>query len=613
MIIVGVAGVLPPAKLVSLTLDLLREQRVYCSDVLPVRSADGIALGAASPGSIEGSIAEDGPCSVVGVVRFDNRAEIERRLGGDRHHQTDVELLAALWRQAGEEALDWMVGDYAFAIHDSRTRSLSLVRDITGQRPLHYAQSRNGFAFASMPAALRHFDGNARLDCTILAKSAMAAADYSDGTCFAGVSRVQPGEILRLEPDGRIRKNSYWTPSCNPPDRGNRRDYVEQYRHLLDVAVGSRIWGSTLPIATHLSGGFDSSSVTATASRLLGCPEKVVAFTCAPQSTASAEQLPEFGDESSLARDVAERYGIRHLIVRETAPIADIIRAQGVLLQRPVGGAFNMAWWVAIREHAAKAGASRILVGQMGNMTLNAGTVTDLSEWLRRRHWLTWAKQSIGAARRPDLNWRGVLYNTLWPWLPRTVSNILERVALGVRPIRTMSFVRSDWQESIAADPPVSTNAYERRLPLLAQLEPSDLRMAAMAGHGVDELDPFSDRRVVEFSLTVPPDQLFWNGVQRPMMREALADRLPPTLFETFGRGQQAADWAARVTKPQLLSMIDEISGSRTAHELLDIDRMRSAIATWPTENWRTLPIIYQYRIALMDAISVGMFAAAYD
>jgi asparagine synthase (glutamine-hydrolysing) len=613
MIIAGVAGVSPSAELTSLTLDLLRQQRVYCPNICPIHSSNGIALGAASSGSVNSSIAEDGPCRVVAVVRFDNRDELERRLGGDHHHQTDAELLAALWRHAGEDTLDWLVGDYAFAVHDSRTRSLTLVRDITGQRPLHYAQSRNGFAFASMPAALRAFSGDARLDCRMLAKNAMATADYSDRTCFAGVSRVQPGEILRVAPDGHVRKDLYWTPSCNPPDRGDRRAYVEQYRHLLDLSVQSRISGSSLPIATHLSGGFDSSSVTATTSRLLGSPDNVVAFTFGPRSTTPAEQLPRFGDESSLARDVAERYGIRHVIVRETAPIADIIRAQGPLLQRPVVGAFNVAWWVAIRERAAKVGATRILIGQMGNLTLNAGTVTDLSEWLRRRHWLTWAKQSLAAARRPDLNWRGVLYNTLWPWLPPAVSNALERVAHGIRPLRSMSFVRAEWQQSIAPDPPISTNAYERRLPLLGQLDPSDLRMAAMASHGVDELDPFSDRRIVDFSLNVPPDQLFWNGVQRPMMREALADRLPETLFKTLGRGQQAADWAVRVTKPQLLSMIEEISASRAACELLDIDSMRSAVDGWPTEDWGSLPVIFQYRIALMDAISVGMFAAAYD
>lgn len=613
MIIAGVAGVMPPAELSSLTLNLLQDQRVYCPDALPIQFADGIALGASSPGPANGCIAKDGPLTLVGVVRFDNREELEHRLGGDPRHETDVEILAALWRHAGEQSLDWLAGDYAFAVHDSRTRSLSLVRDITGQRPLHYAQSRDGFAFASMPAALRHFDANSKLDCTILAKSAMAMADYSDATCFAGVSRVQAGEILRRGPDGSIRKNLYWRPSHNPPDRGDRHKYVEQYRHLLDVAVQSRIAGSPLPIATHLSGGFDSSSVTATASRLLGSPERLVAFTCAPLSTTSAESLPEFGDETSLARDVAERYGIRHLIVRDTAPIADVIRNQGSLLQRPVVGAFNMAWWVAIRDCAAEVGAKRILIGQMGNMTLNAGTVTDLSEWLRRRRWLTWATQSLAAARRPDLSWRGVIYNTVWPWLPQAVSNALERVALGVRPLKTLSFVRADWKHRIASDASVSTNAYERRFALLNQLEPSDLRMAAMAAHGLDELDPFSDRRIVEFSLQVPPDQLFWDGVQRPMMRDALADRLPRSLFETIGRGQQSADWALRLSKTQIVSMIDEFSGSRTACELLDIDAMRSAATRWPTEDWRTLPAVYQYRIALMDAIAVGMFAAAYD
>jgi len=387
---------------------------------------------------------------------------------------------------------------------------------------------------------------------------------------------------------------------------------IEEYRHVLEQAVRPRLGAASALVATHLSGGFDSSSVAATAARLLGDPRAVIGFTSAPAfNTPSEKEFGFFAEESELAAEVAAAHGIRHVIVRTTTPIPDVFRSQTSLLQQPVREPFNGAWWVEIEARAAAMGASCLLTGELGNLTINAGNLADLSEWVRRHRWLTWFKQARAASGRPDVKWRGALYNSFRPWMPLSLSSALERIFLDQRPHDKLSFVRPEWRH-LARDqrPP---NIYAERLAIIRGADSASVRKAALAQHGIEESDPFSDRRLIEFAFRIPPDQLYWNGVQRPLMRDALSDRLPASLFAKIGRGLQSADWAIRLKQPGAFSLLEEISSSRVAQDVLDLDRMRKAIVRWPTRDWNEPWVAQEFRNALIDAIGVGMFAAAYD
>ena len=303
-------------------------------------------------------------------------------------------------------------------------------------------------------------------------------------------------------------------------------------------------------------------------------------------------------------------YGFRHVVVRESAPIREVLHSQTALLQQPVRDPFNGAWWAEIDASAAAMGASRLLTGELGNLTVNAGNLPVLSEWIRRLRWATWVKQARAASRRPDVSWRGVLYNSFGPWIPRPVSAALERIFLGYRP-PVFSFVRREWQSSLREQP--AQDFYAERLAIIRSSDWGNQRKAALAQHGIDEIDPFSDRRLIEFAFRIPPDQLYWNGVQRPLMRSALRDRLPGSLFNKHGRGLQSADWALRLRQADAFAILEEISASRVAQDLLDLEQMERVIERWPTRNWNEPSIAQEFRLALFDAIGVGIFAATYE
>jgi asparagine synthase (glutamine-hydrolysing) len=610
-----VVGARPAPAGESLTRDLLKAQRLYGSENTILESIPGARFGISPSPRDSARPAVKNGVMLVADLRLDNRSEVLERVGATTK-LSDSELLLAAWLKAGEECLSWIAGDFAVAIFDSRARLLALARDPTGQMPLHYAQRGDDFAFASMPSGLRPFVGGVSIDRLRLAMSVCDLGEEDRRSHFEQIERVLPGEIVRVQASA-VRRKIYWNPRTFHDGPRRPSDLVEEYRHILDLSVGDRLKGCNRPIATHLSSGYDSSAVTATAARLVSSPDQVIAFTSAPAVDAPVPpELWRIGDESGIAAKTASAAGVRHVIVRDTPPMRTVIRRQSLLFQEPLVGVPNIAWLLQIRRRAREAGANCLLTGDCGNLSLNAGGLYVLSDWIWRRKWLTWAGQARRAAARPDTHWRGVLFNSFGPWLPNSVSDALRKRYLGAGPADEISFLRPEWRAKAldcATAPDRHPNSYDLRVHLLRTGNPAMLRKGGLAGEGVDERDPLADRRLIEFSLRIPPEQLFWNGASRPLARAALADRLPSSVIDLTVRGLQGADWAARFTPAELNGMLEEISASASARELFDIHRMREAMHRWPSEDWNERAVHRTYRQALLLAFSGGMFAAVHE
>lgn len=596
---------------------LLSEQRVYGSERVALASAGSATFGI-SPrsGAFVAPAVANSHVMLVADGRLDNRDELAERVGRRSRGQSDSDLLLAAWLKAGEDCLSWLVGDFALAVYDARTRLLTLARDPTGQVPLHYAQVGEDLAFASMPSGLRPILGRLEVDRTVVAAALGSLRDQDPRSAFNDVARVLPGEVVRLGTEGP-RRHIYWAPTTIYDEPFKSLDLVEEYRHVLDVAVADCLKGSSGPIATHLSSGYDSSAVTATAARLVRDPSEIIAFTSAPVVPAPVPVHHwRIGDESEIAAATAGGLGIRHVVVRDVPSMREVMRGQFLLSQEPNISVPNLAWLLQIRREAAALGADRLLNGESGNVTLHTGGLYILTEWVRLGRWLTWARQARHAAARPDTHWRGVLFNSFLPWIPKRAADSLRRLRFGSASAREDPFIRPEWREKAlnsAIPEPSHANGYDARIYWIRTGNPGMLRKAGLAGEGIEERDPLADRRVIEFSLKIPPEQFYWNGVPRPLAREALADRLPKSVIDLNVRGLQAADWAVRFTQADASAILDEISQSSTAHELFDLERMKRAIDTWPTEDWNDWRVQHLYRGSLMGALSGGMFALVHE
>jgi asparagine synthase (glutamine-hydrolysing) len=549
----------------------------------------------------------------VADARLDNREELASELEVRSPTLPDANLLLRAWMRWREASFDRIVGDFALAVFEQANRTLTLARDATGQRPLFFIRSPHLIAFASMPSALSAVHP-CRFRMDRLAATHAGTIDTTEITNFQDVIRVLPGHFATIDTAG-YRQTRYW----NPPNIGlelSDEQYRLAYREQLDRAVASKLRRRSGGLGVHLSSGWDSSAVTAAAA---GLGEKPIAFTAAPLAGFEG-RVPRgrVGDEFSLAALTARMHHLRHEVVRPEGTLLGELREHSRIYQEPGRNIVNMQWWSAVHRAARELGVTTMLTGQLGNLSLHSAGLWVLAEWVRRGDLQTWFQQARAAAHQPGTRWRGVLVNSFREWLPDGVEDRLDRIFRNAPAGTETGFVRRDWLAaarfySQACARPLSRRPYAARLRWIEEQDVGVFRLGALAETGIDERDPMADRRLLDFSFALPPEQLIWNGARRPLARRALADRLPREVLDAPLRGYQGADWYRRVEVPQALAIVEELGASPAASDLLDLDKMQRAIRSWPAQGTHDPRVRVVYRNRLLGALSTGVFLQEFE
>ncbi|HEU0133589.1 MAG TPA: asparagine synthetase B, partial [Allosphingosinicella sp.] len=354
----------------------------------------------------------DGRFILVADLRLDNRDELLSDLGiagPETARLSDSALLLRGWLAWGHGLLERMIGDFAFALWDSRDRSLLLARDTAGERPLHYRRGDGWFAFATMAAPLAGLPG-AKTDVDE-ERIARFVADLPPGgrnSFFAQVRSLEPGHRA-LVTTGGIKVEPYWEPRRPTLRLSRPRDYGEALREQLDRAVARRLRRAGGLVGSQLSSGFDSSAVTTSAAIALAARgERLLAFTSAPrEGFAGPVVAGRIGDESALAAETAALHpGIDHQVVRDGGGRAlELLSDSHRLAGQPVGHVCNNVWWHAINRSAAQAGVSVMLTGEAGNFTISAGLGVDtLGDLVRAGAWGRWWSEARALKRRREFD-----------------------------------------------------------------------------------------------------------------------------------------------------------------------------------------------------------------
>lgn len=179
---------------------------------------------------------------------------------------TDTEVLLNLYLQHGDRALGRLNGMFAFAIWDTRDRSLLLARDGVGVKPLYYAETSAGFLFASELKALLC---SAAVDRTLDYEAIGHYLTYlwcpAPGTMLQSVKKLRPGDAVRVR-DGRIvaRWTHYRLPFDQPIQPMSMEEASSSVHEHVQQAVRRQLV-SDVPLGVMLSGGLDSSGIVAAA------------------------------------------------------------------------------------------------------------------------------------------------------------------------------------------------------------------------------------------------------------------------------------------------------------------------------------------------------------
>jgi asparagine synthase (glutamine-hydrolysing) len=260
---------------------------------------------------------EDGTVWTVFNGEIYNHRELAADLRSRGHvlrDAGDTEVLVHLWEEHGEAMAERLVGMFAFAIYDTVRATLFLARDRFGQKPLHYRDHADGFAFASELHAFHALPGfSAETDPVALAQYFRYGFIAHPRTAFREIRTLPPGQVL-VRRAGTTSVRPYWRPRVT--GETDRLDLDELQEHL-DRAVRPRLM-SDVPLGAFLSGGIDSGLVAASMSRALPAP--VQTFTI-------ASGHPWF-DEAEAARRTATHLRCDHhefLVEPDLATISETL------------------------------------------------------------------------------------------------------------------------------------------------------------------------------------------------------------------------------------------------------------------------------------------------
>jgi asparagine synthase (glutamine-hydrolysing) len=228
-----------------------------------------------------------------------------RALGHRPRTHSDTEAVMLAYAQWGLDFPRHLNGMFAVALWDVSRRRLVLCRDRLGIKPLYYAETPDGIAFASEMKALIGLPGiDGALDLESLDEYLTLGYVVTPRCLVRGIRKLEPGTIMTVGADGVVERQRYWALSFRPDHAPSAGEWQERLRALFDDAVRLQL-RSDVPLGVLLSGGVDSTAIATTVSRLQAGGHGVDTF-CA------GVDLPGELNEFEWARLVARRIGSRH-------------------------------------------------------------------------------------------------------------------------------------------------------------------------------------------------------------------------------------------------------------------------------------------------------------
>ena len=254
------------------------------------------------------------------------RADLEAR-GHTFRSASDTEILPHLYEEYGREMVSHLNGMFAFALWDERRRRLFIARDRFGEKPLYWGVFDDTLLFASEPKVLLAHPA-VRPNLNLNALRQYLSYDYVPAplSIYEGISKLPAAHTLTLE-NGQIEVERYWRLSYKTREPvPSVADAAEQLRELLADSVRMRLV-SDVPLGVLLSGGIDSSVVTALAVRASSETVKTFSISFAESSF----------DESQYARAVAKFLGTDHHEERFSASLAaNLVGEIGAWMDEPI-------------------------------------------------------------------------------------------------------------------------------------------------------------------------------------------------------------------------------------------------------------------------------------
>ncbi|NDU72054.1 asparagine synthase (glutamine-hydrolyzing) [Actinomadura sp. DSM 109109] len=490
-----------------------------------------------------------------------NFSELRARLrsaGRTFRTRSDTEVLLTAYLEWGPDLVTRLNGMYAFAIWDEHARTLLLVRDRLGIKPLYYAPLGDGIIFGSEPKALlAHPEMKAEVDSEGLAELlAVPRARTPGHAVYRGMREVRPGCLVVADASG-CRERRYWRVEARPR-AGDFAAATAEVRSLLTDIVERQIVAD-VPVGTLLSGGIDSSAVTALAARrFAGDLASYSVSVPAPASPGSDLWRPS--PDEPYARLVAERLGLKHSVVQvSTGSLVEGIHRGLRARDLPGWGDLDISMYHLFR--GVRDDCTVALSGESADEMFGGYTWQTDERYVR---------------------------HTSFPWMyGRRQPQFLLREEVR-RAIRPDEYEADRYREALAEVPHLDgEDAAARR-----EREVFHLGLTRWLGALLDRKDrmsmavglevrvPFADHRLAEYLFNVPAELKARGGTEKALLRRAVADLLPAEIVDRPKSAYPASRDPGYVEtlKNLVIEKLDEPGAP--LFDLMDREKVRRAVTT---------------------------------
>lgn len=500
----------------------------------------------------------DGPLWITFNGEIFNYIELREELIRKGHRfatRSDTEVILHLYQEEGERCVERLNGQWAFAIWDASRRKLFLSRDRLGVRPLFYTQTADRFLFASEIKALLACPGvDCALDPEALDQIFTFWVTLPPRTAFRNIQQLPPGHSLVVE-DGRIRVSAYWRLEFAPegePVEGSEERLAAELLELLRDATRIRL-RSDVPVGAYLSGGLDSTLVTALAREAAG--DRLRTF------SVSFDEA-EF-DESAYQREASAFLGTQHSDVRcSQEEIAEVFPAVVWHAEQPILRTAPAPLFLLSRL-VRESGFKVVLSGEGADEMF--GGYDIFKEAKIRRFW----------GRRPESAWRPLLLKRLYPYMDgiqRQPAAYLQRFFhVRVEDLENLFFshlprweltaklkmllsdearaetgayaaMRGTLPDSFGAWAPFRQAEYLEAAHLLPGYILSSQGDRVAMAHSVEGRYPFLDHRVVELAAKLPPRLKMKVLDQKHLLKRAVKGLIPESIRSRHKQPYRAPD-----------------------------------------------------------------------
>lgn len=436
------------------------------------------------------------------------RSDLQIR-GAEFSTECDTEVVLWSYIFYGKDSPTHLNGIFAFLVYDHEARTLFAARDRLGVKPLYYATCGDEWYFASEPKALLEHP-NVRPKVTregLWELLFLSPVTTAESAIFRDIRQLQAGEWMMLSHDG-VERQKYWRLTAHSSG-DSLPEAVAHTRFLLEDAVKRQL-RSDVPLCTFLSGGLDSSVLTALAAKMLTKEGKRLStYSFEYEGNAENFQASLFqpqGDDQ-YARRLAEDLGTDHTVLTvPTEAVADLLDEAAIYRDMPGQADIDssLLWYC----NAVKQRHTVAISGECSDEIFGG------YPWFYR----------------PEM-----LYRDFFPWIHDPNARVRLFRPDVVRPSEGFAHLSEQYKSFLRSCPTLEGESEEDRRARLATclsvryfmqnlLSRKD-RMSMAAA--LEVRVPFADHRILEYLYDLPWHYKFRGGVEKSLLRDAAADLLP--------------------------------------------------------------------------------------